>query len=195
MMATLPVQKSTELLTACPFCEKSFRRLGNHLAYCKERQGRDFSAYLSKKTLDKRCTFSSKTSSPKCHRRFLRLDTHLKSSATCRNITQSPDSGSVGSTPDPTTSHLPTFQYAPCITTPGTSTTPSPIQQQCPNTTPPVHPGPEPKPILKLPSSQQEWAEAKVKQLRNEARKISEEPRSWDSQLRVSKCLHALFSS
>ena len=75
------------------------------------------------------------------------------------------------STPDPTTSHLPTFQYAPCITTPGTSTTPSPIQQQCPNTTPPVHPGPEPKPLLKLPSSQQEWAEAKVKQLKNEARK------------------------
>ena len=117
-MATFPVQKSTEHLTACPFCEKSFRRLGNHLAYCKERQGRDY--YLSKKTLDKRCTTSSKTSCPKCHRRFLRLDTHLNISATCRNITQSPDSGSVGSAPDPLTSHLPTSQYAPCITTPGT---------------------------------------------------------------------------
>ena len=33
-----------------------------------------------------------------------------------------------------------------------------PTQQQCLNT--PVHPGPEPKPLLKLPSSQQEWAEA-----------------------------------
>ena len=61
---------------------------------------------------------------------------------------QSPDSESVGSAPDPLTSHLPTSQYAPCITTPGTSTTPSPIQQQCPNTISPVHPGPEPKPHL-----------------------------------------------
>jgi len=35
---------------------------------------------------------------------------------------------------------------------------PAPPNNQCPNT--PVHPGPEPKPLLKLPSSQQEWAEA-----------------------------------
>ena len=156
MMATLPAQKPTELMTACPFCEKSFKRLGNHLAHCKERQGRDYSAYLSKKTLDKRST-SGKRSCPKCHRIFIRLDTHLKNSATCRNITQSPDSGSDAGVPDPPTSHLPSSQFAPCAT-PGTHTPPSPTQQQCLST--PVHPGPEPKPLLKLPSSQQEWAEA-----------------------------------
>ena len=161
MMATLPVQKSSVLLTACPFCEKSFKRHGNHLAYCKERQGRDYSAYLSKKTLDKRST-SSKRSCPKCHRMFLRLDTHLKNGATCRNITQPLESGLMASVPDPPTSHLPSSQHAPSIATPETPTTPTPTptQQQCLNTIAPVHPGPQPKPLLKLPSSQQEWTEA-----------------------------------
>jgi len=36
-----------------PFCEKEFRRLENHLPHCKEREGRDYSAFLAKRTLDK----------------------------------------------------------------------------------------------------------------------------------------------
>ena len=36
----------------CPFCGREFIRLGNHLHKCKERGERDYSAYLSKKTLE-----------------------------------------------------------------------------------------------------------------------------------------------
>jgi len=37
----------------CPFCGKEFRRLENRLPHCKEREGRDYSTFLVKKTVDK----------------------------------------------------------------------------------------------------------------------------------------------
>ena len=36
-------------LSACPFCSKLFRGVGNHLPRCKERNGADYSCYLSQK--------------------------------------------------------------------------------------------------------------------------------------------------
>ena len=45
----------------------------------RERNGRDYSPYLAKKTLDKKAKseLPKKSRCPKCHRLFLRLDTHL----------------------------------------------------------------------------------------------------------------------
>ena len=54
-----------------------------------------------------------------------------QNNATCQYITQSPYSGSMGSVSNSPTSHLSSSHYASCIATPGTCTTPSPIQQQC----------------------------------------------------------------
>ena len=71
----------------CPFCEKQFVGLGNHLPRCKERQGRDYSIYLSDRTLAKRLgTATSNKICPHCHKRFRRLDTHLQRNATCKRI-------------------------------------------------------------------------------------------------------------
>ena len=74
----------------CPFCEKVFKRVGNHLTHCKERRDRDYSAYLAKKTLDKRTRVTTKKACPKCHRMFTRLDTHLKHNAICKSIPYRP---------------------------------------------------------------------------------------------------------
>ena len=50
-----PPEATSELhQNTCPFCGKVFKRVGNHLPHCKERRDRDYSAYLAKKTLDKR---------------------------------------------------------------------------------------------------------------------------------------------
>lgn len=74
-------------LISCPFCAREFKSLGNHLPKCKERHDRDYSSYLSKKTLDRKAkTGSSRRSCPKCHKKFLRLDTHLKNNPFCKSI-------------------------------------------------------------------------------------------------------------
>ena len=87
---TVPISK-------CPFCRKSgFKKLGNHLPYCKDRNGRDYSKYLSNKTLEKKARSTSKNNSsfcPRCHKRFQRVDTHLKNSAVCRSIPQEAPTG------------------------------------------------------------------------------------------------------
>ena len=73
-------------LTSCPFCAREFKSLGNHLPKCKERHDRDYSSYLSKKTLDRKAnTGNSRKSCPKCHKKFLRLDTHLKNNPFCKS--------------------------------------------------------------------------------------------------------------
>ena len=69
----------------CPFCHKTFLRLGNHLPQCNERKGQVYSCYLSQKTLAKRSKAGKKTCS-QCGKKFIRLDTHLKNSSTCRII-------------------------------------------------------------------------------------------------------------
>ena len=75
--------------STCPFCCKGdFQRLGNHLPQCSERNGRDYSHLLSKKTIHKKTRPRSAKANfcPRCHKRFSRLDTHLRTSATCRYI-------------------------------------------------------------------------------------------------------------
>lgn len=75
--------------STCPFCCKGdFKRLGNHLPKCPERNGRDYSHLLSKKTIQKKTRVRSAEANfcPRCHKRFSRLDTHLRTSASCRHI-------------------------------------------------------------------------------------------------------------
>ena len=67
----------------CPFCSRHFKRLGNHLPSCHERDGRDYSSYLSHKTLHKRIT-TKKQLCPSCGKGMKRLDTHLRVSARCK---------------------------------------------------------------------------------------------------------------
>ena len=70
-----------------PFCQKQFVGQGNHLSRCRERHGRDYSVYLSDKTLAKRSgRLTSSKTCPHCHKHFHRLDTHLHRNATCRRI-------------------------------------------------------------------------------------------------------------
>ena len=69
----------------CPFCLQTFSRLENHLKHCKERNGMDYQHLLSQKTLEKKNNKKKKSTCPKCGKAFLRLDTHIQKSATCRN--------------------------------------------------------------------------------------------------------------
>ena len=72
----------------CPFCGKVFKKLGNHLHYCHKREGRDYVAFLSQKTLTKN-TASKKQRCPNCRRLLKRLDTHLRLSASCKHASAS----------------------------------------------------------------------------------------------------------
>ena len=73
----------TPAQSTCPFCELSFKRLGNHLPHCKHRDGRDYHHLLSQKTLSKK-NKSRKQPCPICKKPFLRLDTHLRLSRSCQ---------------------------------------------------------------------------------------------------------------
>ena len=73
----------TPVQSTCPFCELHFRKLGNHLPHCKHRDGREYGHLLSQKTLAKRSK-SRKQPCPRCNRLFLRLDTHLRCSRSCK---------------------------------------------------------------------------------------------------------------
>lgn len=75
-------------LSKCPYCELPYRKLGNHLPFCKMRNGRDYTHLLSQKNLSKRGK-SSKKPCPICHKTFLRLDTHLRNSSTCQSSSDS----------------------------------------------------------------------------------------------------------
>ena len=134
-----PKENDSELTRKCPFCSKDgFKRLGNHLPHCQERIGKDYSQYLSAKTLTKKSKSTNKLC-PKCHRHFKRLDTHLRNSATCRDLSSPTNSSDVVYT------NLPHGRaYA---------TTPSAIL----NLTPTHY---QLKAAIKLPSTQEEWEDA-----------------------------------
>ena len=70
---------------ACPFCARKYKGLGNHLPYCPKREGRDYSSYLSQKTLNKKTT-TKKQQCQRCGKWMKRLDTHLRLSASCKQI-------------------------------------------------------------------------------------------------------------
>ena len=67
------------ILPACPFSHKSsFKRLGSHLPHCPERNGRDYSSFVS---ITKRREQICKQFCLRCHKNF---NPHLKRCATCR---------------------------------------------------------------------------------------------------------------
>ena len=70
----------------CPFCGRDFASLGNHLRHCPDRHGREYEHLLSHKTLSKKSTKKQKETCTKCGGRFNRLDTHLRTSASCKDI-------------------------------------------------------------------------------------------------------------
>jgi len=81
---------STHPVTPCPFCNQLFKKLGIHLPHCKERRGKDFSMYLSRKTIQKKAGPASSKPCPTHGKQFKRLDTHLWRSAQCgRQVDQS----------------------------------------------------------------------------------------------------------
>ena len=77
-----------ELSSPCPFCSKTSINLGKHISKYRESDGRDYSPHLAKKTLDKKAKseLPKKSRCPKCHRLFLRLDTHLRKNPFCKSV-------------------------------------------------------------------------------------------------------------
>ena len=67
----------------CPFCEKLFVGLGNHLRRCPKRGDADYKQFLAAAT-QSRSTKGKKRPCPCCGRRFKRLDTHRRVSAVCK---------------------------------------------------------------------------------------------------------------
>ena len=65
----------TRATISCPFCNIYFRSIGNHLRHYKYRNGRDYSQYLTPKTLAKRSQKRKKVLCPKCKKLFVRLST------------------------------------------------------------------------------------------------------------------------
>ena len=147
----------------CLFCHKSsFKRLGNHLPHCPERNGRDYAPFLSKKTLcnRKKANSCKKRLCPRCHKRFCRLDTHLRNSATCRLVVSSDkafltspspsamEDGSVSPSPN-TLSTQPLTEPLESCYSPQPQTSPA-------DTTPDSVPKPRPC----LPVSDDDWEKA-----------------------------------
>ena len=80
-------------LTPCPFCEQVYKGLGSHLRHCSRRDKRDYSMYLSQKTLKKKRPNRS-TSCPSCGKQFVRLDVHLRTSGSCKQQLERPTASS-----------------------------------------------------------------------------------------------------
>ena len=144
------------ILPACPFCHKSaFKRLGSHLPHCPERNGRDYSSFLSEKTIAKRREQSCKQFCPRCHKKFITFDSHLKRSATCRFVTASeidpPSCGPPSSAAS--NDNLPSpVDPLPTDLSLSSTVSPQPPLSQCPDFVP--------KPKLQLPRSDEDWLKA-----------------------------------
>ena len=81
-----PLSDQVAAAATCPFCGRAgLKSLGRHLPRCPVRDGRDYSIYLAANTISKK-TAAPQKFCPKCHKRFRRLDTHLRVSATCKEI-------------------------------------------------------------------------------------------------------------
>ena len=132
----------------CPFCQKVFKGLGNHLSRCKERQGRDYTPFLSGKTLAKRTNRAAvKETCPHCFRQFRRLDTHLRRNAFCKRVESQPLQAE--ETPEETNSEELTHSVRSGCHTQIEETT-----DQLPSTDL-AH-----KRVLRLPRTDEEWEEA-----------------------------------
>lgn len=82
----VPAITPSSSMSQCPFCGRSFKRVGSHLPRRKERGERDYTSYLSRQAQRDRRRQPSSRTCPKCHRRFRRLDTHLRVSASCKRV-------------------------------------------------------------------------------------------------------------
>ena len=136
-----PLKMTVPETKLCPFCSCEFVRLGNHLPHCRERKG-DYSEFLSSATRKKAANIkkSKKCLCPRFGKLFKRLDTHLRTSATCKKLTREPCHLFLDEVPESTLEKLP-----------GNSQLPS----QC------LHP--KYKDRLVLPITQEDWQ--KVDQL------------------------------
>ena len=77
----------------CCFCHKVFRCVGNHYKNCPECNSQDYQHLMSAKTIAKKKNGKAKkVPCPKCGKAFLRLETHLRNSATCKSIEASQQS-------------------------------------------------------------------------------------------------------
>ena len=92
----------------CCFCHKTFKSLGKHYKGCPKRDGKDYQHLLSKKTITKKqSSKAKKVPCPICNKKFLRLETHLRTSASCKTVTQpiesppSPPNSSLCAVPSP----------------------------------------------------------------------------------------------
>ena len=85
-MAAMMKKANFQTSIPCPFCNSTFKKLGNHLSHCSERNGRDYLPYLSQKTRDKRAKNSKKNPCPCCGKQFSRLDTHLRNNVICMSF-------------------------------------------------------------------------------------------------------------
>ena len=129
-------------LKCCCFCQKCFRSLGNHYKGCPERHGAEYQHLLSPGTLANKARGKvKKLPCPKCGKRFTRLETHLRTNASCKNVS------------------FPAEQSNPPPIHPVSASPPpsSPEQPTIPVALPP--PPPTLLPRTKLPSTPEQWAE------------------------------------
>ena len=129
-------------LQCCSFCQKCFKSLGNHYKGCPERHGADYQHLLSQGTLSNKARGKpKKLPCPKCGKRFIRLETHLRRSASCKNV----------SVPDEL-SDPPPIHPVPAPSSPS-----SPVQPKPPAAYRPLPPTLLPR--TKLPSTPEQWSE------------------------------------
>ena len=114
----------------CPFCGLSFIRVANHLKHCKQRHGRDYSSFLAKKP-----AANSRGRCLKCVCLFQRLDTHLRVSASCRQIESTANDYSARDTPRQAMNRIESEAISRALSTTNYE-------------------------FLKLPKTSEEWAEA-----------------------------------
>ena len=143
----------------CCFCQKSFQKVGNHYKNCPERKGKCYQHLLSKKTvLKKNGKAKKKAPCPKCGKMFLRLETHLRTSALCKTVTLPPDHSGLPSDPLPSQPPSPSLNPSLHPACPSPSCQPSQFPQQ-------AQPPPPPPPVttvprMKLPQTAEGWNEA-----------------------------------
>ena len=160
----IPESQSSVGRFPCPFCKELFKRVGNHLPYCKMRDDRDYSQFLAQKTLKKRSMESGKKAKcPKCNRSFARLDTHLKRSATCREIATQPSCASTSETIISNSFQSQNSTENAIFFTPQNSNLSAAMSAASvglPLTTGTCHTDPQIRQHLKLPNTAEGWEEA-----------------------------------
>ena len=78
-----------ETSSVCPFCNKTFKVLGKHLQYCKERKGRPYGDFLAvssgsqRKATKPMASHPVQSLCPHCNQSFSRLDLHLHRNVSC----------------------------------------------------------------------------------------------------------------